>query len=754
MGDNPQPPGFFPALQYFTDAITALPKEVMKQFTLMKEVEAKIYGPNEKLGEILGGLMEQPVPLRKQTASSAANATATQGLLSLTANNSTSGSANASLINGVTGQQSAQPSLSGSTNGEETADHEEDRPRRQQYQELRMLTHSLLANLDEKNVVLAEANRVLAQQETRLDSVMPHIDEEISEESRLGSMTHWAYSDNRQKTKATTTGVQNRRDVAATNNLAAAANMLHENEIAQARVNAGKEAAGEKTKGKRRDHAGDSDFDDKPRKGPKAGKGKAATSANAASAGLGISANGEPAPKRKKVMDKGLGAPGMERTFSAGGRGSKIVKDPPRSTPTAAEPAAKKAPRAKPAPTQAKKKLAGSTHNSPMLASSPLASSFNPATMMEPPPGARPQSARLRQNSSATNLRHASLQDNDNGSRPSSAAGKPNGNSERLNGRRKVQETTEDDNGQTGSEHTEKRLREASEMLKREEGDMPNALAEKRPTVSRSGSNSGKGSGRQSKVGTPRNESLPAGDLPGSRARSTRSRPNTGDRDDSSSVEPQMEGGGMSKHRRHASNSHLVKQLAPFNRSPDLDRHRSRDDADSDLDSVNGNHKPPEEVEHEAPDIEPAPELDHEIRRSSTRRPISRRNTANNLDTSPAPASRESSPPASPPQDPKSPTPLPPHTEPADDEDEDESEHDPDDPDEPKYCYCNRGSYGEMVACDNDDCPREWFHLGCTELREAPEEAEKWYCKECRPAFAERGKVGRRGGRGGRRGGG
>lgn len=30
------------------------------------------------------------------------------------------------------------------------------------------------------------------------------------------------------------------------------------------------------------------------------------------------------------------------------------------------------------------------------------------------------------------------------------------------------------------------------------------------------------------------------------------------------------------------------------------------------------------------------------------------------------------------------------------------------DPSEPRYCYCNRVSYGEMVACDNDDCPREW----------------------------------------------
>ena len=41
---------------------------------------------------------------------------------------------------------------------------------------------------------------------------------------------------------------------------------------------------------------------------------------------------------------------------------------------------------------------------------------------------------------------------------------------------------------------------------------------------------------------------------------------------------------------------------------------------------------------------------------------------------------------------------------------------------EPRYCYCNEVSYGEMVACDNENCPREWFHLRCAGLKEAPGE--------------------------------
>ncbi|PIO13456.1 hypothetical protein AB205_0131310, partial [Aquarana catesbeiana] len=42
------------------------------------------------------------------------------------------------------------------------------------------------------------------------------------------------------------------------------------------------------------------------------------------------------------------------------------------------------------------------------------------------------------------------------------------------------------------------------------------------------------------------------------------------------------------------------------------------------------------------------------------------------------------------------------------------------DPNEPRYCICNQVSYGEMVGCDNQDCPIEWFHYGCVGLSEAP----------------------------------
>jgi len=54
----------------------------------------------------------------------------------------------------------------------------------------------------------------------------------------------------------------------------------------------------------------------------------------------------------------------------------------------------------------------------------------------------------------------------------------------------------------------------------------------------------------------------------------------------------------------------------------------------------------------------------------------------------------------------------------------------PVDPNEPTYCLCHQVSYGEMIGCDNQDCPIEWFHFGCVNLTTKPK--GKWYCPKCR----------------------
>ena len=52
-------------------------------------------------------------------------------------------------------------------------------------------------------------------------------------------------------------------------------------------------------------------------------------------------------------------------------------------------------------------------------------------------------------------------------------------------------------------------------------------------------------------------------------------------------------------------------------------------------------------------------------------------------------------------------------------------------PDSVKYCYCRGDEYGDMVGCDNDECPYQWFHLECLHLKSLPTSKE-WYCPDCR----------------------
>jgi hypothetical protein len=48
---------------------------------------------------------------------------------------------------------------------------------------------------------------------------------------------------------------------------------------------------------------------------------------------------------------------------------------------------------------------------------------------------------------------------------------------------------------------------------------------------------------------------------------------------------------------------------------------------------------------------------------------------------------------------------------------------------EPLYCICNRVAFGDMIACDNEDCPVEWFHYPCVNLSKKPRNS--WICPLC-----------------------
>ena len=72
----------------------------------------------------------------------------------------------------------------------------------------------------------------------------------------------------------------------------------------------------------------------------------------------------------------------------------------------------------------------------------------------------------------------------------------------------------------------------------------------------------------------------------------------------------------------------------------------------------------------------------------------------------------------------------------ADYDEMDEIEMEEDDTDNQLWCFCQRKSYGQMVACDNQQCQFTWFHYDCVGLKEAPEEGKIWYCPVCRNRLA------------------
>ena len=59
-------------------------------------------------------------------------------------------------------------------------------------------------------------------------------------------------------------------------------------------------------------------------------------------------------------------------------------------------------------------------------------------------------------------------------------------------------------------------------------------------------------------------------------------------------------------------------------------------------------------------------------------------------------------------------------------------------PNEPTYCVCNQVSFGEMIACENDSCPIEWYHFSCVGLNPTKKIKGKWICSTCKAAGAKR----------------
>ena len=279
-------PGFYPAIQHFTDAIAALPKEMIRHYTMLKEVDAKIYGPEALLGDLVKqALKSPPSPCTKASLPKASNFMKQSVIAASDGPSSATDSADASRL-----EMSTQPRT------QEQADAI-DWARRKHFHSIRQTVADMLVTLDEKNHVLNTALDSLDKQMKRCNSSYPHIEDEISEEARYGSLNHWAYTEKTAEKKGIMAGERTRRAA----NAAAANAAAQEAEGAAVRSEQRREALAAK---KNRNQNLDSDFDDWraiSKKVQAGGKGrKAADAALVNSIGIGIT-NGAPPSKRRKV---------------------------------------------------------------------------------------------------------------------------------------------------------------------------------------------------------------------------------------------------------------------------------------------------------------------------------------------------------------------------------------------------------------------------------------------------------------------
>ncbi|EHK15847.1 uncharacterized protein TRIVIDRAFT_11796 [Trichoderma virens Gv29-8] len=639
VGD--QPIDIFPAITHFADTITALPKELVRHFTLLKEVDAKIFAPQEQLFKLIASARTFAVP----EALTSNDASGTTGLKAAPTNALASS-------NGIASNQHHQSVISTEdTNG--GVFDPSNLHRRQLFRQTAIKIQEMLVSLEEKNHVISTANEALQRQLARVEDVWPYLENEFSDEAKWGSTTHWAYPENRNG-KPSQAAERSRRDGAAA--ISAAAQALAEQ--AAARSDARKQAV--QAKKSQKVHALDSEADDhdsrnKDGSSKKTAASKVRKTADSSNIGLGIStgasSNGNPPQKRrKKAVASGGEAPPMERAMSLvfGNNSSKTKPTTsPRETPAPEVPKKRKA-----LPTssgQSKKKNALSATMSPSAASSPVlgvlpetkvpTSRPSPVPAPAPTPAPRPTTSRARQNSIQSNSEASKARP------PSSAAKKTNGN---------IPNTPEITPAANWSRpnHDSELGKEPLVTVKIEPSPKEPEQVDDKP------------------VATP----IPAVITTTSSSRRN-SRVDETDRK-SEPTQPTPQSTGMVTTKSGRASKPSTPALPSFQ-----DAAAARPRATRNAEPT-GNGKKTQQKKG-VTGAQALAQLVDEDGNSSMQG--------------------------------------------------DEGDEDADvDADEATYCYCNSISYGAMVACDSDDCAREWFHLACVGLKVAPSSKTKWYCPDCK----------------------
>lgn len=191
-GQNPpsnQPPAkFYPALTAFTDAVDALPSETIRHFTLLREVDAKAYGPEATLRSLISAAQALPAPEDPYEFDPALETMKQLDDLQRRRDELTN-AAEAMLLHELEAAQAAEV-----TTGSKTIlGHPE--TRRARCLQIRTQISEILVTLDEKIHVITTAYEALQKHLQRIDHAYSFVQHEIPDLYRLGSTEHWAYKE-------------------------------------------------------------------------------------------------------------------------------------------------------------------------------------------------------------------------------------------------------------------------------------------------------------------------------------------------------------------------------------------------------------------------------------------------------------------------------------------------------------------------------------------------------------------------------
>lgn len=700
-----EPPGLYPAISHFADAIAALPRDFRRHTSLLKEVDAKAWAPEENLQHILEQCLADTTATSEKFLAAAH---------SLPRSSTTYDATIVSDANSVTGASVDNASLASARSADPLS-----LQRRRQFHALRQNLMAIMVTMDEKNHVINNANEDVSRSIRRMDTLWPHISEEISEEARLGSLKHWAYTETNpvKKPPVPTT----RREAAAS--LA----ILHESETAHRSESRREAMLARKLRAAQ--HV-DSDFDEtRPAKKALANGKKKGTDTPVDTTGLGITGVGP--GKRKKPEKSTLGGVIMERSISSAMGGRAMSRE------NSQQENAKKRKASGAVTSVARKRHVTASHDrlsqltdnslfrinasaqdSPKLASSPLAGSTGKEAYKRSPAlsSVRPATARGRQNS-AQNLETTR-------GRPSSSTSHRNGNSNNV-----TASTPEVNNIASLTGKSSSEVKNSMQETKIDKGDrliedgkpVDNSTNGDHPmrgalllqtSASKQESNASKAEAKLiedtivRKVASPRvppalltSESALRGERVGRGKGSKTSTPVVGTFSEAETTEPTSAG---STHHTHTA-SRFKRQARP--RVKDHGLH----------DSLSPKGLPMKRSHKSSGSISTLPPgIIGTIQRQKEETETTKSSTPSEVG-----AGKEE-----------------------EEEEEEEEDNDAAEEDEERYCYCQGVSYGEMVACDKPDCPRQWFHLDCIGLKSVPKSA-KWYCDECKDVLAKKGgKVG------------